>query len=177
MTLKNTLKIIVVCILLTTIIGVSSADVNKFFTPFFNYNETDIDGVDYSHYNTSVGFSTVDAIPNDVFIALIFATLAMLVIAYRFNDDLCGILSAIFSAIVTISSRCVDYVDGYGVTSQVAIQAATGKINTHEYVLMTHHVIYPINYITVLFAIVFILSVINVYRIYILNSKIDGVGG
>lgn len=141
------------------------------FTPYFNYEGGDA-GTDYSHYNRTEVLDQAGYIPLELFLFIAVSALVTLCVAYRFADEMCGMLSIIFSFAAMLASRVIDKVTSYGVTSQVALTNAQGTaVQSHEYVSMESHTIYHPEVLTIIFAICFILSILNIYRIYLLSKQ------
>ena len=102
--------------------------------------------------------------PSGLFMLLIVIMLATLVVAYRYNDEMCGFISIGVSFMVLWTSRAVDYVTG---------------VSTDSATITVIHTIYQPDIITVFAGICFVLAFLNVYRIYLLSKQgLDtGAGG
>jgi hypothetical protein len=89
-------------------------------------------------------------IPSGLFMFIMAVALISLVASYRWNDEMTGFISIMASFAAMWTSRAVDYVTGVAVNT-----------------------IYHPDILTVITGICFVLSLLNVYRIYLL-SKQDG---
>jgi DMSO reductase anchor subunit len=126
------------------------------FTPVFNQTTEAV------HYNQTYVMDQTGYTPIWLFMMISMVAISLLVIAYKFKDEMAALLSIIFSLVAALTSRTIDVVTGYGATYG------------NSYVLLEQHVIYHSDMLTVIFAICFILSILNLYYIYLL-SKIEGV--
>lgn len=147
-------KILLILLLALLIPGCMAYPQN--FTPVFDPI------ADSVHYNQTYTRDQTGYTPLWVFLTFAVITVSLLVIAYRFRDEMAGMLAIIFSIVSALASRSVDVVTGYGATSG------------NSYVMLEQHVIYNFDMLTMIFAICFILSILNLYYIY-LTSKTEGV--
>jgi hypothetical protein len=171
---QNTiLLLIVMCI---SICSPVLAATTPNFTPYFN-DDGGLQGTDFSHYNRTEVIDKTGYTPLPIFLFVAIAALCLLIFSYRYNNDLTGWLAIAFSLGTAISSRTIDIVTSSGVTSQVAITEATKIVQSHEYVSMEMHTIYHPEFLTVIYAICFILSILNVYRIHLISQQETVRGG
>jgi hypothetical protein len=98
-------------------------------------------------------------IPSGLFMFIMAVALVSLVASYRWNDEMTGFISIMASFAAMWTSRAVDYVTGVAVNSSADITVV--------------HTIYHPDILTVITGICFVLSLLNVYRIYLL-AKQDG---
>lgn len=138
---------------------------NGSFTPIFDLGPLD----DQVHYNQTYVVDTTGYTPLPLWLFLASLSITLFVVSYRWNDDMLSLMSILVSFITAWTSRTIDIINGYGVTAQQEV--ATGNTIVLEWVYMEMHQIYHIEAITLLFAIVFIVSILNSYRIYLLNRK------
>ncbi len=101
-------------------------------------------------------------IPSNIFMFMFALAIVTLVASYRYSDDMCGIIAIMASFITMWTSRTIDYVTGVAIdsTSQVTVI----------------HTLYHNELVTISALIVFILSLLNGYRIYLKINSDSGRG-
>lgn len=145
-------KIILVLLLFISMIGITTAV--DFQSP--------MNGSDNTYYNVSYKAANGSFTPFSVWIFVACAGFYLLLISFlakpEQNADIFGYLSVPALGLAAWQSLALDVITGSGVTSQ------SGK-----YVLMENHTIYSITGVTVIFIILFVVSLLNVYRLIMLN--------
>jgi hypothetical protein len=151
------------------------------FTPVVNYTGDYSTPNDIIHYNVSYSQndSGATAFPFWFFIAItgllmLFGSRAL---DLKKGGELLGLVAPIALLIAMIQSFKIDMVSGYGVASQIAYNGTSGisiKIppdpNIGEYIMLEHHIIYSETLLAVFFAILFVISIFNIYQLYV-NAK------
>lgn len=90
-------------------------------------------------------------------------------VGYRLRCEFCTLLAIMFSSMALYASYAVDFIS-YGVTS------TTNTLSTpltYNYVAMSLHEVTPMPNMMVAMAVVCILSVLNLYRIYIWHKAME----
>ena len=96
--------------------------------------------------------------PSGLFMFISAVALISLVISYRWNDEMCGFISVAMSFVMLWTSRAVDYVTGITVNS-----------SSSDVVIV--HTIYHPEILTVIAIFCFLLSLANLYRIYLISQQ------
>ena len=117
-----------------------------------------------THYNVSYSLSSNSATPFVfwLFMAMLGITLlfASFVLKEAQGNDICAIMAPFPILITAWQSLSVDIMGGYGVA-----------VSGNTWVLLENHIIYSQILISLLFALLFIISLLNIYRVW-LNSKV-----
>jgi hypothetical protein len=150
-----------------------SAVTNLNFTPAF-------DSDDQVHYNVSSHIDTSGATPFEVWGVAALAGLVLFFISLKVStstaeierDALISVISWIPLAFTAYTSFAVDRITFYGAAGLVESQAANGAIQFHEYTLLENHVIYHFDVIGILFAILFVIAIINTIRILAIHKSL-----
>ena len=135
------------------------------FTPAFCVTEQ-------VHYNVS--YIIANQPPNMttavVFIVFGMVGLGLLLLSVMNIDPVCndlsGVLASLFLSITTVQAFAVDTVTGFGVTGVV------NPGNVNEFVLMENHTIYHYDFWGVAFGILFIISMANLYRLWLDSRRV-----
>lgn len=98
--------------------------------------------------------------PVGLFMFIYAVLIALLIISYHWNDELSGALAIGAGLIAMWTSRSVDYVDGIAVTSGTTT--------------VVHSIFQP-DIFTVFALIMFILAILNLYRIWLVEKTPAGV--
>jgi hypothetical protein len=118
---------------------------------------------DNTYYNVSYKSATGNFTPFSIWIFVAAAGFYLMLISFlatsEQNSDIYAYLAVPFLALSSWQSLALDVITGSGVASQQG-----------SYALLEQHTIYSITGITVLFVILFIVSILNVYRVIILNK-------
>jgi len=132
--------------------------VNMNFTPVMDTM------ANVTHYNVSYSLSSNSATPFVfwLFMAMLGITLlfASFVLKEAQGNDICAIMAPFPILITAWQSLSVDIMGGYGVA-----------VSGNTWVLLENHIIYSQILISLLFALLFIISLLNIYRVW-LNSKV-----
>jgi hypothetical protein len=94
---------------------------------------------------------------------------ALACIGYRIRCEFCTLLAIMFSSMAIYASYAVDFVS-YGVTS------TTNTLSTpltYNYIAMSLHEVTPMPNMMVAMAVICILSVLNLYRIYMWHKAME----
>jgi len=145
-------KIILVLLLFISMIGITAAA--DFQAPMNTSDST--------YYNVSYKAASGSFTPFSVWIFVACAGFYLMLISFlakpEQNADIFAYLAVPVLGLASWQSVALDVITGSGVTSQ------SGK-----YVLMENHTIYSITGVTIIFIILFIVSLLNVYRVIMLN--------
>lgn len=118
---------------------------------------------DNTYYNVSYKMASNNATPFSVWIFIAAAGFYLLLFSFlaspEQNNDIFAYLSVPILGLATWQSLSLDVITGSGVTSQ-----------SGNFVMMEQHTIYAIPGITIIFVICFIISLLNIYRVNILNK-------
>ena len=130
------------------------------FTPAFNYTEI-------VHYNQSYIVANqlgVQMTTPVVYIVFSFLGMGLLLLSVMDIADTCNDLSGILASLIlfisTIQSFAVDTVTGFGATG-------ISDSGLHTFVLMENHTIYHYDLWGVALGIIFVISLANLYRLWI----------
>jgi hypothetical protein len=149
-------KIIIVSILLLTMVGITMAA--DFQSP--------INSTDNTYYNVSYKLGNASFTPFSVWVFVAAAGFYLMLFSFlakpEQNNDIFGYLAVPALALAAYQSLALDFITGSGVTA-----------HNGNYVLLEQHTIYSITGVTVIFIILFIISILNVYRLIILNKNTD----
>jgi len=96
-------------------------------------------------------------IPSGLFMFISVIAVATLIAAYRWVDDMCGILSVAASFMLLWTSRMVDYATGVVVNSDSSISVI--------------HTVYKPDILTAFGIVCLVLAILNGYRIYVLSKQ------
>jgi hypothetical protein len=141
------------------------------FTPVFN-TTTDLvhSNVTYIIANQPVQMTTPL-----IYIMCIALGLTFLIISAKGQvdsiNDLAGILAVPFLLLATIKSYAVDTVTSYGVANQ-CVNLVSGVCQQTEWVLLENHTIYHYDLLGVVLAICFIISLANIYRLWLDYTRV-----
>jgi len=145
-------KIFVVLLLFVSMIGITTAA--DFQSP--------MNGSDSTYYNVSYKQANGNFTPFSVWIFVACAGFYLMLISFlakaEQNADIFAYLAVPALGLAAYQSLSLDVITGSGVTSQAG-----------KYVLMENHTIYSITGVTIIFVILFIVSLLNVYRVVMLN--------
>ena len=136
------------------------------FTPIFNITQ------DMVHYN--ITYTIANQPPGMttpiVWILCVLLGVGLLLLSALLKEgacmDLSGILSSIFLLISSIQAFAVDTVSAIGVTSSCVLASGGNCSSQTEWVLMESHVIYHYELLGFVLAVVFLISLANLYRIW-----------
>lgn len=144
-------RIIIISILMLFMIGTVMA--GEFQAPM---NESDS-----TFYNVSYKMASSGATPFIVWLIVAAAGFYLMLISFitQQNSDIFAYLAVPALGLASYQSMALDVITGSGVTSQ------SGK-----YVMMEQHTIYSITGVTIIFVILFIISLLNVYRVVMMNK-------
>lgn len=122
---------------------------------------------DPTHYNLSYSWATNAATPFPLwlFVAMLGLTLlfASFVLKPDQGNDVCALIAPFPILIATVQSLSIDITGGAGVAA-----LSNGAANT--WVLLENHIIYSPIWISLFFGVIFIVSILNIYRVYV-NAK------
>jgi len=169
---RHILPLLLVTALLIIAFPVSAAT-NPNFTPVF-------DSDDQVHYNVSSHIDTSGATPFEVWGVAALTGLVLFFLSLKVSastaeierDALISVISWIPLAFTAYTSFAVDRITSFGVAGLVETQSPQGGIQFHEYVLLENHVIYHFDFIGILFAILFIIAIINTIRILAIHKSL-----
>lgn len=115
-----------------------------------------------TYINVSYKLANTTATPFFIWIFVAAAGLYMMVISFitRKNDDIFAYLATPLLGLATYQSLTLDVITSSGVTSQA------GSLFSSEV-----HTLYSITGLTIIFVILFIVSLINIYRVIMLNRS------
>jgi hypothetical protein len=141
------------------------------FTPIFNAT------ADLVHANVSyiIANQPLQMTTLPIYMMCVFLCITLLLISAKGNvdamNDLAGILAVPFALLAAINSFAVDTVTSSGVTSQ-CLNTVSGACQQTEWVLMENHQIYHYDLLGVVMAIIFIITVANLYRLWLDYTRI-----
>jgi hypothetical protein len=148
-------------IILFLLLLVTPALANPDFTPIIN---------DPAHYNISYSLATSSATPFPLwlFVAMLGLTLlfASFVLKLEQGNDVCALIAPLPILITAWQSLSIDIAGGAGV--------AALSNGTNTWVLMENHIIYSPVILAVFFGLLFIISLLNIYRIYLTSKTVEG---
>jgi hypothetical protein len=146
-------KIILILVFLISLIGISAGA--DFQAP--------MNTSDATYYNVSYTSASGNFTPFSIWIFVAAAGVYMMLISFlakpEQNADIFAYLSVPVIGLAAWQSLALDVITGSGVTSQAG-----------KYVLMEQHTIYSITGVTIIFIILFIVSILNVYRVVMLGK-------
>ena len=149
-------------VLLLALLFISPVLANPYFTPIIE---------DPTHYNISYSWATNAATPFPLwlFVAMLGLTLlfASFVLKPDQGNDVCALIAPLPILITAWQSLSVDIAGGAGV-------AALSNGTTNTWVLLENHIIYSPILLAVFFGVIFIVSILNIYRVYLNSKTIDG---
>jgi hypothetical protein len=149
-------KIVIIAFLVLLL--VSPVLANPDFTPIIE---------DPTHYNISYSLATNAATPFPLwlFVAMLGLTLlfASFVLKPAQGNDVCALIAPLPILITAWQSLSVDIIGGAGV-------AALSDGTTDTWVLLENHIIYSPILLSMVFVLLFIVSILNIYRVYV-NAK------
>jgi hypothetical protein len=126
---------------------------------------------DPTHYNLSYSLATNSATPFPLwlFVAMLGLTLlfASFVLKAEQGNDVCALIAPLPILITAWQSLSVDIAGGAGV-------AALSDGTTNTWVLLENHIIYSPVILAVFFGLLFIISLLNIYRVYLVSKTIEG---
>lgn len=115
-----------------------------------------------TYYNVSYTAASGNFTPFSIWIFVAAAGFYLMLISFlatsEQNNDIFAYLAVPTLGLATWQSLALDVITGSGVTSQ-----------TGSYVLLEQHTIYSITGLTIIFLILFIVSLLNVYRVIMMN--------
>jgi len=141
---------------------------------------------DFAHYNESYHKYDQPATPKwmfDNFVYLAFACLFLsFILTQKQRADLFGYLAPLpflISSLMCTGLSGIDVVNGYGVGAVIEVPATGASTqNLGEFVLMMGHNIYINDMLAIFLFIMFIISLINCYRVYMEHELFQqSVGG
>ena len=147
--------------------SVSAATMPDNFTVQFDNDD------DYVHYNESYHISDTKYTP--WWIWAFFVTLGLgcligsFILSPSHRNDYIGYIAPLpllISALMCTGFSGLDVVTGYGVTGLVETTQPNGVPQTHEFVAMTQHMIYINDVLAVFLLILFVISIVNCFRVY-----------
>jgi hypothetical protein len=145
-------KIFIVLLLFVSMIGLTTAA--DFQAP--------MNGTDQTYYNVSYQKANGSFTPFSVWIFVACAGFYLMLISFlakpEQNADIFAYLAVPALGLAAYQSLALDVITGSGVTSQAG-----------KYVLLENHTIYSITGVTIIFVILLIVSLLNVYRVVMLN--------
>jgi hypothetical protein len=145
------LAVILSIVFLLAIVGIVSAE--------FQQPANDSDNL---YYNVSFSKSNGNFTPFSVFVLIAAAGFYLLLFSFvakpEQNNDIMGYLAVPALGLATYQSLALDVVTGSGIASHAG-----------NYVMMEQHTIYNITGITVIFVILFVVSLLNVVRLVLMN--------
>ena len=151
--MKKLYFLILLALLITPVMA------NPYYTPVIPAT-----GTDTTYYNISYMLASNSATPFAfwLFMAMLGLTLlfASFVLKEAQGNDICAIMAPFPILITAWQSLSVDIMGGYGVA-----------VSGNTWVLLENHIIYSQILISLLFALLFIISLFNIYRVW-LNSKV-----
>ena len=141
------------------------------FTPIFN-TTTDLVHINVSYIiaNQPVQMTTLP-----IYMMGILLCIGLLLISAKGSidamNDLAGILAIPFALLATLSSFAVDTVTSSGVANQ-CVNLVSGVCQQTEWVLLENHVIYHYDLLGVINAFIFIVSLANIYRLWLDYTRV-----
>jgi hypothetical protein len=146
-------KFLLIAIFLISLIGISAGA--DFQAP--------MNTSDAAFYNVSYTAASGNFTPFSVWIFVAAAGFYLMLISFlakpEQNADIFAYLAVPILGLASWQSLALDVITGSGVTSQAG-----------KYVLMEQHTIYSITGVTIIFIILFIVSILNVYRVVMLGK-------
>lgn len=146
-------KVILVLISVLFLIGVTTAA---------DFQDT-MNPSDNTYYNVSYKTASGNFTPFAIWIFVAAAGFYLMLISFlattEQNSDIFAYLAVPAIGLATWQSLALDVITGSGVTSQAG-----------SFVLLEQHTIYNITGLTIIFVILFIVSLLNVYRVVMLNK-------
>lgn len=159
------------------------------FSPVINYVDYNLSysnaSKEYVHYNMS--FSRDDNASTPFALWLFMAVLGLTLLIASFvltteqGSELISLIAPYPLLATAWQSLAIDTMNGFGVSSQVewigvytANKGSTPNIN--EYILLENHVIHSEVLLAVFFLILFIVSLLNIYRLYLKAKTIEDDG-
>jgi hypothetical protein len=147
-------RIILVLLFLISLIGISAGA--DFQQPMQNN----------TYYNVSYVQPAGGFIPMSIWLFIAGAGFYLLLISFLAtpgqNSDIFAFLSTPVLGLATWLSTSLDIVTGSGVTSQAG-----------SFVMMEQHTIYNVPGLTIIFIVLFIVSILNIYRVVVMNRDPD----
>jgi len=145
-------KIILSLVILFALVGIAAAA--DFQAP--------INTTDNTYYNVSYKTASGSFTPFSIWIFVAAAGFYLMLISFlttqEQNSDMFAYLAVPILALSAWQSAALDVITGSGVTSQAG-----------KYVLLEQHTIYSITGVTIIFIILFVVSLLNIYRVLLLN--------
>ena len=132
-----------------------------------------------AHYNVSYSLASNSATP---FVFWLFmAVLGLILLFASFilkteqGNDICAIMAPFPILITAWQSLSIDVIGGYGVAGILANDTVTkSSVDVmRTWVLMENHIIYSEVLISLFYGLLFIVSLLNIYRIWLNNKVID----
>lgn len=161
------------------------------FSPVIEYNNTELvyglQSTDFVHYNMSFTRDDNGSTPFILWLFVAVIGLALLIASFVLTTgqgaELIALIAPYPLLVTAWQSLAIDMITGFGVTSQVE-WVGNGSIlfqkdampNINEYVLLENHVIYSEVLLAVFFLILFIVSLLNIYRLYLKAKTIEDDG-
>ena len=139
------------------------------YTPIFD-NTTD-----HVIVNATYRWNDDPTTPAENLYLYVISAIVLSVLGYRLACEYCTVLAIMFSSMAIYAAQAVDFVY-YGVTSQQNLQGTSPVFN---YVSMALHNVTPMPNMMITMGVILCLSILNLYRIYLLYKTADlqGVGG
>jgi len=177
--------VFILVLLFLTISPVLAATYPPNFSPVIEYNNTQniygLPSAEYVHYNISFVRDDNVSTPFIFWLFMAVTGLALLIASFILTPERGSELVALIAPYPLLAtawqSLAIDTMNGYGVTSNTVWIGDGSPIsqtdiipNINEYVLLENHVIHTEVLLAILFLILFITSLLNIYRLY-LNSK------
>ena len=141
------------------------------FTPVFNNT------LDLVHINITYSVANQPPLmttPN-IFILTLLLGIGCLILSALTRSDMCndllGILAVPFLFLSAIQAFAVDTVTGVGMASS-CVQSVSGSCLSTEWALIESHTIYHYDLLGVVLAIIFLVSLANLYRLWLDYRKI-----
>ena len=141
------------------------------FTPVFNNT------LDLVHINITYSVANQPPLmttPN-IFILTLLLGIGCLILSALTKSDMCndllGILATPFLLLSAIQAFAVDTVTGVGMASS-CVQGVSGSCTITEWSLIENHIIYHYDLLGVVLAIIFLVSLANLYRLWLDYRKI-----
>jgi hypothetical protein len=145
------LSIILSIIFLLAMVGIVSADFQQ-----------PINTSDNAYYNVSYTKATGGFTPFSVFVLVAAAGFYLLLFSLvgkpEHNNDIIGYLAVPALGLATWQSLSIDVITGSGIASQAG-----------NYVMMEQHTVYNMTSVTVIFVILFVVSILNVIRLILMS--------
>lgn len=94
--------------------------------------------------------------PSSLFMFIAVVTMATIILAYKWLDDMCAIISVAAGFVMLWTSRSIDYVTGIAIDSTSTIVVV--------------HTVYKPDIISLFAGICFVLALLNAYRLYVLSK-------